>query len=93
MLTMGRNFTFTHNNSISLFRGYEFVKDSPGLAISSIVFLSIASLIGTFGNIVILIVIAKTKEMKHMETIFLVNITISDLYITLISDPMSIVGK
>ena len=75
------------------FGRYEFITESPALAITSIVLLSIASLVGTFGNVLILIVISKTKEMKHKQSIFMINLALSDLFVTVVADPMSIVGE
>jgi hypothetical protein len=49
--------------------------------------------VGTFGNIMILIVVSKTKELRQTQSIFIINLAISDMYVTLIADPMSIVGE
>ena len=75
------------------FRRFEFIQDSPVSAILSIIFLTIASVVGTFGNIIILMIVSKTKELKQVQSVFIVNLAISDMYVTLIADPMSIVGK
>ncbi|XP_076089883.1 melatonin receptor type 1B-A-like [Mytilus galloprovincialis] len=75
------------------FRRFEFIQDSPVSAILSIIFLTIASVVGTFGNIMILMIVSKTKELKQVQSVFIVNLAISDMYVTLIADPMSIVGK
>lgn len=75
------------------FGQYEFILDTPGFAISCIVILTLASVVGTFGNVMILIVVSKTKELRQTQSIFIVNLAISDLYVTLIADPMSIVGE
>ncbi|XP_052090330.1 melatonin receptor type 1B-A-like [Mytilus californianus] len=75
------------------FRRFEFIQESPGFAILSILLLVIASLVGTFGNFLILIVVSKAKELRQVQSVFMVNLAISDLYVTMIADPMSIVGK
>lgn len=75
------------------FGQYEFIQDTPGLAITCIALLTLASVVGTFGNVMILIVVSKTKELRQTQSIFIVNLAISDLYVTLIADPMSIVGE
>lgn len=71
---------------------YEFIVNSPGLAISAIILLAMASFVGTCGNIVILVIIAKTKELRRKQSIFIVNLALSDMYVTMIADPMSLVG-
>lgn len=75
------------------FGKYDFIHDAPGIAISCIVLLMLASVVGTFGNIMILIVVSKTKELRQTQSIFIINLAISDMYVTLIADPMSIVGE
>jgi hypothetical protein len=67
------------------------IYDAPGIALSCIVLLMLASDVGTFGNIMILIVVSKTKELRQTQSIFIINLAISDMYVTLIADPMSIV--
>ena len=63
------------------------------LAITCIVILAMASFIGTCGNVLILVVVAETKELRQTQSIFIVNLALSDMYVTMIADPMSIVGK
>ena len=78
---------------VNVFGKHEFVNTRPWTAIPVIVILSIASLVGTAGNIMILLAIALSQNLRNVEAIFIVNLAISDLYVTLIADPMSIVGK
>ena len=86
-------------NAVGLFKDtnvfgkHEFVQSRPWTAIPTIVILSIASFVGTGGNIMILLAIASSHNLRNVEAIFIVNLAISDLYVTLIADPMSIVGK
>ena len=85
---------YINNEEIdSYFGQYEFIRNNPGLAIVSIILLSIASIVGTIGNILIPIVMIKMKELKKPRSIFIINLVIADIYVTLIADPMSIVGK
>jgi hypothetical protein len=77
----------------SYFGQYEFIRNNPGLAIVSIILLSIASIVGTIGNILIPIVMIRMKELKKPRSVFIINLVIADLYVTLIADPMSIIGK
>ena len=75
------------------FNRHEFVKTRPGLAVPCLIILVIASIVGTFGNILTLAVICTKSKLRNTESIFIVNLAISDLYVTLLADPMSIVGK
>ncbi|XP_063432392.1 melatonin receptor type 1B-A-like [Mytilus trossulus] len=78
---------------IKYFGKYEFIQESPGFAITSIALQTIASLVGTFGNALILIITARSKGKMSVQSIFIINIAISDMYVTMVADPMSVVGK
>ena len=81
------------DDNVDVFGKHEFVNTRPWTAIPTIVILSIASFVGTAGNIMILLAIASSQNLRNVEAIFIVNLAISDLYVTLVADPMSIVGK
>lgn len=76
-----------------IFGRYEFVDESPAVAIPILMIIVFASFIGTFGNILILITIITTKNLQRLECIFMANLAFSDIYVTLLADPLSIVGK
>jgi hypothetical protein len=76
-----------------IFDRYQFVTESPGVAISLIIILLLAGLIGTCGNVLILLALCVIRNMKSLESIFIANLAISDTYVTLVADTMSIVGK
>lgn len=82
-----------NSNSAGSFGRHEFLKTNPWTAIISIIVLSVASVGGTFGNIVILLSVALCRKVRSVESIFIVNLALSDLYVTSIADPMSIVAK
>jgi uncharacterized protein with PQ loop repeat len=63
------------------------------VAIPILIILVIAAILGSFGNILILITIFKTKNLQRLECIFMANLAISDMYVTLFADPLSIVGR
>ncbi|XP_061193333.1 melatonin receptor type 1B-A-like [Saccostrea echinata] len=87
------------NESIALTPGprvfdrYEFVSESPAVGVFLLIVLIFASLVGAFGNLLILVSLCKCKMMKSLECIFIGNLAISDLYVTLVADPMSIIAK
>nr|KAG5701883.1 hypothetical protein BaRGS_014948 [Batillaria attramentaria] len=70
----------------------EFLGTLPGLSVVLIVVLVLAALVGTFGNLLILVAVATNKELQNVESVFVVNLACCDLYVTLIADPLSIVG-
>jgi len=63
------------------FARYVFVTDSPWLGIPCICILCLAAVVGTLGNLMILIVIA-FNETKSVESFLMANLALSDLYIT-----------
>ena len=71
---------------------HEFIYTKPVIAITCIIVLVLASVVGTCGNILILVVIATRKKVRNVESIFIINLAISDLYVTVVADPMSILG-
>lgn len=90
---MSNNFTSVGTGSVDVFGKHEFLHTKPWAAWPTIVVLSLASCVGTVGNILTLLAIASNKSVRNVESIFIVNLAISDLYVTTIADPMSILGK
>lgn len=74
------------------FGRHEFLRSHPWTAVPSIIVLTIASLGGTVGNVVTLLALSLYKKIKKVETIFIVNLALSDLFVTAVADPMSILG-
>lgn len=81
------------SNDYLYFHRHRFVIESPEIAIPCLVILFIASVLGTFGNVLILIAVKRTKQLHNVESVLIVNLAISDMYVTAVADPMSIVGK
>lgn len=76
-----------------VFRRFEFIAESPAVGSCLFVALILASLVGAFGNLLILVALCKSKKMSSLECIFIGNLALSDLYVTIVADPMSIAGK
>ena len=72
---------------------HEFLETRPEHAIPCIIVLAAASIVGTFGNVLILVVVACKRKIRNVESIFIANLAISDLYVTAIADPMSLIGE
>lgn len=76
-----------------IFGRHQFVRERPEVAIPCLIILCVAAIIGTFGNLLILSAILKYRDLRSVETIFIVNLALSDLFVTTIGDPMSMLGK
>ena len=75
-------------------RSEVYIKVNPWAAFPSIFILTAASLFGTGGNVLVLLAIATWRRLRrHTESVFLINLAISDLYVTTVVDPMSLIGK
>ena len=72
---------------------FEFLEVQPELYIVLVTVLVFASVVGTCGNVLILVAIATQRNLQNVESVFVVNLACCDLYVTLIADPLSIVGK
>lgn len=72
---------------------HEFVSERTAIALPVILLLSIASVIGTLGNLLILTVVFMKRSWHHVEMTFIGNLAIADLYVTVVADPMSLLGR
>lgn len=88
------NRTETQEGSGHVFYGrYGFITERTPIAVPVVTLLSLASIVGTFGNILILLVSCSKKISSKVEAIFIINLALSDLYVTIVADPMSLVGR
>ena len=91
--TSGGNFQPDSRQQHFVFAKYEFVQTNPWLAFPVVLVLFAASLVGTSGNILIFLSVLFYKKVRTVESTFIVNLALSDMFVTLIADPFSIVGK
>ena len=91
--TNGDNFQTDSRQQHYVFAKYEFVQNNPWLAFPVVLVLFAASLVGTSGNILIFLSVLFYKKVRTVESTFIVNLALSDMFVTLIADPFSIVGK
>lgn len=75
------------------FGRFQFVREAPEIALTSVLILTMAALVGTFGNLLILVSVCHTIKRKSLEFIFMGNLAVSDTFVTLIVDPINILGK
>ncbi|XP_041349569.1 melatonin receptor type 1B-B-like [Gigantopelta aegis] len=85
--------TLDINNESVVFSRHEFLYTEPGIAIPVIVVVAVAALIGTFGNILILLAVITQKSLHTIESVFIVNLACSDMYVTTFADPLSLTAK
>ncbi|KAK3096688.1 hypothetical protein FSP39_002375, partial [Pinctada imbricata] len=76
-----------------VFGRHQFLIETPAIAVPGLVILVLASVVGTFGNLLILFSLCTTKSLQTIEAIFIANLALSDMYVTVLADPMSIVAK
>ena len=74
------------------YAGHELVTVKPWLGVPCVTLLCFASVVGTFGNVIIIVVMSLRKS-NSVESIFMINLALSDLYVTIVADPMSVVGE
>lgn len=65
---------------------------NPTLAIVYIVIVGIALLVGTIGNVLIIIIFTVMRRINKPGKEFMVNLAIADLCVTAIADPLCILG-
>ncbi|KAK7507795.1 hypothetical protein BaRGS_00000760, partial [Batillaria attramentaria] len=68
------------------------VRTDPTVAYIYICLMSIALLIGSVGNVLILVVIGAMRNLQKTGKIFIMNLALADLCVAAIADPMCIVG-
>lgn len=71
----------------------DFISVQPWLKYPAILIISAASLFGTAGNVLTILAIATHRNIRNAESAFFLNLAFSDLYVTAVADPMSILGK
>lgn len=65
---------------------------NPTLAVVYIVIVGIALLVGTIGNVLIIIIFTVMRRINKSGKEFMVNLAIADLCVTAIADPLCILG-
>ena len=81
-----------HNYSLPI-GGPDYIYAHPYLTIPYLVTMTTASIVGSFGNLLILVVIILYKPLRHSRNLFLVNLAAADLVVTGFGDVFSILGK
>lgn len=81
------------NENTLIYGRYEFLKTRTLVAIPVVSIITVALVAGTFGNVLILVVICSNKLGRNVTTTFILNLALSDMFVTLVVDPMSVLGK
>lgn len=64
-----------------------------GMLIFSCVVFGVAGVVGTTGNVMTLVTLVKYRPFQSAEIVLFANLLLSDMFVTAIADPMSIVGR
>ena len=84
------NMTLTNGSSNAT---YELTGPDPWIVFPSVFILCVAAIVGTAGNVLTILSIVTFRNVRSEESVLLLNMAISDLFVTTIADPMSIMGK
>lgn len=60
---------------------------APGLQISACIFYTIILLVGVTGNILVLIIVTKYRDMRNATNLLLTNLSVADLFFLLFCTP------
>ncbi|KAL3851665.1 hypothetical protein ACJMK2_015394 [Sinanodonta woodiana] len=93
LLSGNSSSSFSGTADDGVFGRLDFLQEKPYIAIPTIIIISIAAIAGTFGNMLIIMAVATYKKLQNIESTFIVNMAISDMFVTVIADPMNIVAK
>ena len=69
------------------------LESDPTLAYIYLTFVALAIALGTVGNMVIIWVHATNLGLKGKGNEFVLNLAVSDLFVTMVADPMCILGE
>ncbi|KAH3819150.1 hypothetical protein DPMN_120883 [Dreissena polymorpha] len=70
-----------------------YVTENPFLGITYVIILGVTSVVGTFGNGLILYVVSVKKIIGKVESIFILNLAVSDIFVTAVANVISLLGK
>ncbi len=73
--------------------GADYLAFYPGLAYPYLIITGSASIIGTVGNLMVLVAVTINKQLRNARNAFLVNLACADLCITIFADPLAIIGE
>ncbi|XP_064609492.1 octopamine receptor Oamb-like [Liolophura sinensis] len=64
----------------------------PGTEVSLLIIMFVATISGTFGNILVINAVFRTKELRTVANYFIVNLALADICVSGIVNPFSIIG-
>lgn len=85
-LDPNNNFSYIYGNDSS-----SYLVLPSYIRITSMVFCIVIMCLGVIGNVMVPIVIFKTKDMRNSTNIFLVNLSVADLMVLLVCTPTVLV--
>ena len=76
-----------------IYEKHEFLNSKPWIAYPTVIILFVAAVCGTVGNTLTILAFATYKRVQTKDAVFFFNLAISDLYVTCVADPMSLIGR
>nr|AKQ63072.1 orphan G-protein coupled receptor 64 [Platynereis dumerilii] len=86
------NGNFTDHPGISIHGGAAFITEHPMEAGFYLIITGIASILGTFGNILVMASFAVNPALQNSKNVFIFNVALADILVTSIADPFGILG-
>lgn len=87
---------FEGNDTFTGDHGYwrqGFLESAPAFAYPCVIVLGITAAMGTFGNFITILVICRDKMLHTPDSVFIANLAFSDMFVTSVAIPFSIIGK
>ena len=91
-ITSVSNITVTTIHPDEFIGGHRYIEANPVAAYLYVTIATTATVIGFFGNMVVLACVGLVKSLRNSRNVFLVNLAIADLIITGFADSFSIAG-
>ena len=73
--------------------GPEYIRLYPGLAWPFLLVAGTLAIVGTTGNVVIVLALWLNKKLRHRRNLFILNLALSDIIVTTVGDTFSVIGK
>ncbi|XP_055342637.1 melatonin receptor type 1A-like [Paramacrobiotus metropolitanus] len=69
-----------------------YLEEHTGLRVLTALLLSISAAVGSFGNLLVIVVILRIKTLRTCGNYFVLNLALADLIVTMLIDPFNVVG-
>ena len=73
--------------------GYDYIQKYPYQAWPFLLVAGTCSVVGTIGNIFVVLSLIVNKNLRNRRNIFIANLALADFIVTSVGDPFSVIGK